>query len=75
MVTCILALAPAVPASALPIGMEQEDGSTQLIPVEPSELPQNPVLNLLRLASLCSVCIVASHLYMGIEDVPVCVSE
>ena len=29
--------APAVPDSALPIGMEKEDGSTQLVPVEPSE--------------------------------------
>ena len=29
--------APAVPESALPIGMEKEDGSTQLIPIEPSE--------------------------------------
>lgn len=32
-----LLAAPAVPDSALPIGMEQEDGSTQLVPVEPSE--------------------------------------
>ncbi len=31
-------IAPAVPESALPIGMEQEDGSTQLIPVEASKL-------------------------------------
>ena len=30
--------APAVPESALPIGMEKEDGSTQLIPIEPSEI-------------------------------------
>ena len=32
-----LLAAPAVPDSALPIGMEKEDGSTQLVPVEPSE--------------------------------------
>lgn len=29
--------APAVPESALPLGMEKEDGSTQLVPVEPSK--------------------------------------
>ena len=29
--------APSVPDSALPIGMTQEDGNIQLIPVEPSE--------------------------------------
>lgn len=36
--------APAVPESALPIGMEKEDGSTQLIPVEPSECVCLPIL-------------------------------
>ena len=33
----LVSAAPAVPESALPIGMEKEDGSTQLIPIEPSE--------------------------------------
>ena len=32
-----VSIAPAVPESALPIGMEKEDESTQLIPIEPSE--------------------------------------
>ena len=29
-------LAPVVPESALPLGMVREEGSTQLLPVEPS---------------------------------------
>lgn len=29
--------APAVPDSALPLGMEREDGSVLLVPVEPCE--------------------------------------
>ena len=37
LVHCLPLAAPAVPDSALPIGMEQEDGSTQLVSVEPSE--------------------------------------
>ena len=40
LVHCLPLAAPAVPDSALPIGMEQEDGSTQLVSVEPSEFVQ-----------------------------------
>ena len=38
--------APAVPDSALPIGMEKEDGSTQLVPVEPSRELMHNILSL-----------------------------
>ena len=37
MYVCVYVLAPSVPDSALPLGMTQEDGSTQVIPEEPSE--------------------------------------
>ena len=41
---CTVSAAPPVPVSALPIGMEREDGSTQLVPVEPSKWTLPPFL-------------------------------
>ena len=51
----VSSIAPDVPESALPIGMEIEEGSTHLIPVEPSMYTG---------CSLCcmSVCMFVSYL-------------
>ena len=55
--TAFLLPAPAVPESALPIGMEKEDGSTQLIPIEPSEilLASSPGPSQLFNVSACNI--------------------
>lgn len=44
--------APSVPESALPIGMKREDGSTRLLPVEPSRDLVHHVLSLSMATSL-----------------------
>ena len=49
--------APAVPESALPIGMEKEDGSTQLIPIEPSEWEINVIMTELRRLTAVLACV------------------